>query len=257
MVEDKDRIAVALSGGKDSSALLFILHKILAGRNIELVALTVDEGIKGYRDQTMRSAAKIAAMLGIEHEVISFQEEFGINLDEAVQRSFMPCTICGVFRRNILNRAAKKLGATKLATGHNLDDEVQSIMINYLQGDLHRLVRFRPRRNKPGLVPRIKPLQEIPEKEVALYGLVMGFYESSEECPYARLSLRSDVRSVMNRLESQFPGTKQSTLNGYKTLMKLAEGQMTGINLSSCKICGEPCVQEICKACEILDKLRS
>jgi uncharacterized protein (TIGR00269 family) len=260
MAEDGDRIAVGVSGGKDSTALLYVLKKILddrlADREIDLFAVTVDEGIIGYRDDTMKLARKAAGDLGIRQEVVSFRDEYGFDLDRAVSDGAMPCTVCGVFRKNALNRAAKRLGATKLATGHNLDDEAQSVMMNYMKGDMERLARFRPRRRQPGLVPRIKPLRAIPEKEVALYGIIMGFYEESRECPYARLSFRSDVRDMMNRLEDLFPGTKHSTLEGYEKVLKLADGRWAQIDLSSCKVCGEPCVKDLCKACELLAKLK-
>jgi len=261
MVEDGDRIAVAVSGGKDSTALLYVLNKILAdrlaGSEVEFFAITVDEGIIGYRDDTMKLARKVAGDLGIRQEIVSFRDEYGFNLDRAVQDGAMPCTVCGVFRKNALNRAAKRLGATKLATGHNLDDEAQSVMMNYLKGDMERLARFRPRRRQPGLVPRIKPLREIPEKEVALYGIVRGFYEESTECPYARLSFRSDVRDMMNRLEDLFPGTKRSTLKGYERVLELAGDRWVQMDLSSCRTCGEPCVKGLCKACELQAKLKS
>jgi uncharacterized protein (TIGR00269 family) len=260
MVEDRDRIAVAVSGGKDSTALLYVLKRILsdglADKEIDLFAITVDEGIVGYRDDTMKLACKAAGDLGIRQEVVSFRDEYGFDLDRAVQDGAMPCTVCGVFRKNALNRAAKRLGATKLATGHNLDDEAQSVMMNYMKGDIERLARFRPSRRQPGLVPRIKPLRAIHEKEVALYGMVMGFYEESRECPYARLSFRSDVRDMMNRLEDLFPGTKHSTLEGYERVLRLADGRWAQIDLSSCRICGEPCVNDLCKACELLAKLK-
>ncbi len=261
MVEDGDRIAVAVSGGKDSTALLYVLDRILADRladrRVELFAITVDEGIKGYRDDTMKLARKVAGDLDVRQEIVSFRDEYGFDLDRAVQDGSMPCTVCGVFRKNALNRAAKRLGATKVATGHNLDDEAQSVMMNYLKGDMERLARFRPRRRQPGLVPRIKPLREVPEKEVALYGMVGGFYEESRECPYARLSFRSDVRDMMNRLEDLFPGTKHSTLEGYERVLELADGRWAQMDLSSCRICGEPCVRDLCKACELQAKLKA
>lgn len=260
MIEERDRIAVAVSGGKDSTALLYVLKNILAeqlaDRTVELFAITVDEGINGYRDDTMRIARKIAGDLGIRQEVVSFRDEYGFDLDNAVQDGAMPCTVCGVFRKNALNRAAKRLGATKVATGHNLDDEAQSVLMNYLKGDMERLARFRPRRRQTGLVPRIKPLRGIPEKEVALYGIAREFFEESRECPYARLSFRSDVRDMMNRLEDLFPGTKHSTLQGYERILKLAGNKWVQADLSYCRICGEPCVQDMCKACELLDRLK-
>ena len=256
MVMDGERIAVAVSGGKDSTALLLCLHKILAGRDVELIAITVDEGIAGYRDDTIKAARAIAGQLGIEQKIVSFREEYGYDLDEMVRgKDAAPCTFCGVFRKNALNKMAKRLGACKVATGHNLDDEAQSVMMNYLKGDIHRLMRLRPRREQPGLVPRIKPLRDMPEKEIALYCMVKGVFTHSRECPYAKLSLRADVRDMMNSLESLFPGTKQSTMQGFEKLAEMAKGMRTQVDLRACRKCGEPCVEDLCKACELLGKL--
>jgi uncharacterized protein (TIGR00269 family) len=257
MVEEGDKIAVAVSGGKDSTALLLVLKKVLAERDVEMVAVTVDEGIAGYRDDTVEAARSICERLGVEQRVISFQEEFGFKLDEIVEgKNVAPCTFCGVFRKSALNRAAKRLGATRVATGHNLDDEAQSVMMNYLKGDIERLLRFRPRREQPGLVPRMKPLREIPEKETALYCIVKGAYTESRECPYAQLSLRADVRDMMNNLERLFPGMRQSTLQGFEKIAEMAKDKWTGIDLGKCRKCGEPCVRDLCKACELLERLR-
>ena len=257
MVKDGERIAVAVSGGKDSTALLFSLHKILAGRDVEMVAVTVDEGIAGYRDDTIKAARAIAEQLDVEHEIVSFREEYGYDLDEmVVGKNVAPCTYCGVFRKNALNRVAKKLGAARVATGHNLDDEAQTVMMNYLKGDMERLMRFRPRRPQPGLVPRIKPLRSIPEKEIALYCMVNGVFTESRECPYAQLSLRSDVRDMMNRLESLFPGTRQTTMQGFEKIAEKAGGNWTQMELGKCQRCSEPCVKDLCKACELLGRLK-
>ncbi|MFB3765033.1 MAG: TIGR00269 family protein [Methanotrichaceae archaeon] len=256
MVEEGDRIAVAVSGGKDSIALLYALNSILTGMDVKIFAITVDEGIKGYRDDTIRSAKRIAEDLGIEHRIVSFRDLFGFDLDDIIEgKEVAPCTYCGVFRKNALNRTAKLMGATKVATGHNLDDEAQSVLMNYLKGDIERLMRFRPRRVQPGLVPRIKPFREIPEKETALYCMTNGIYVDSRECPYAKLSLRADVRDMINRLENLYPGTKQSILKSFEKFSELAGSRWTQMDLASCGICGEPCVKDICKACELLGKL--
>jgi uncharacterized protein (TIGR00269 family) len=256
MVKEGERIAVAVSGGKDSTALLFCLRRILAKRDVELVAVTVDEGIAGYRDDTIKAARDIADQLAVEQHIVSFREEYGYNLDEMVPgKKVAPCTYCGVFRKNALNRAAKRLGADKVATGHNLDDEAQTIMMNYLKGDFERLMRFRPWRAQKGLVPRIKPLREMPEKEIALYCMVNGIFTESRECPYAPLSLRADVRDMMNGLESQFPGTKQSTVQGFEKIAERSKGSYVQMDLAACQKCGEPCVKGLCKACDLLDEI--
>ncbi|HWQ19781.1 MAG TPA: TIGR00269 family protein [Methanotrichaceae archaeon] len=257
MIEKGDLIAVALSGGKDSTALLHILNKILSQDDVELVAITIDEGIKGYREDTIRSARKITADLGIRHVVVSFKDKLGLDLDEiVVGRKEAPCTFCGVFRKTLLNRTAKELGATKVATGHDLDDEAQSIAMNYLKADIERLARFAPRRVQKGLVPRIKPIKDIPEREVALYCMVQGFYVKMAECPYASLSFRSDVRDMLNGLEKRFPGTKHSLLRGFEAISDPLAGRYPQIDLKECRVCGEPCIKDLCKACELLERLK-
>ena len=257
MIEDGDRIAVALSGGKDSVALLCILRKILAGEAVELFAITIDEGIKGYREDTIGSARRISQELGVELKMISFRDEFGSDLDRIAKgRDQAPCTFCGVLRKSALNRAARDLGATKLATGHNLDDEAQSVMMNYPKGDIERLFRLSPERPLPGLVPRIKPLRHIPEKEVALYGILVGFYPEAPECPYAHSSLRFEIRRMMNSLERDHPGTKRSVLKGFERILKSAEDRPAMAPLSFCRICGEPTFGDLCRACHLLGRAR-
>ncbi|MBN1455628.1 MAG: tRNA 2-thiocytidine biosynthesis protein TtcA, partial [Methanomicrobia archaeon] len=139
MVERNDTIAVALSGGKDSSALLLMLTRLFHNRpDLSFFAIAVDEGIHGFRAVTLAHAEQLANRLGVDFYCYSFTEEFGVTLDQIAARGFeqAPCTFCGVLRRKLLDRKAKELGATKVATAHNLDDEVQTIMINYLRGDL-------------------------------------------------------------------------------------------------------------------------
>ncbi len=226
MVKKNDRIAVAVSGGKDSIVLLYLLNEIFScRRDIELFAITVDEGIKEYREDTIKSARKITKELKIEHHIFSFKEEYDISLDEIViGKEKAPCTFCGVFRKSILNRTAKYLSATKVATGHDLDNEAQSIMMNYLRGDIGRLARFIPSRIQKGFVPRVKPLREIPEREVPLYGVIKGLYMDSRECPYAHLSLRSHIRDMLNEFENKHPGTKYSIVRGSEKLSDVIKG---------------------------------
>jgi uncharacterized protein (TIGR00269 family) len=259
MVSKGDRIAVALSGGKDSTALIYIMNMLLSvQKDITMFAITIDEGIKGYREDTLKSARSITEMLGIDHVIVSFKDEYGLDLDEMViGKREAPCTFCGVLRKSLLNRVAKRLGATKVATGHDLDDDAQSIMMNYLKGDIERLGRFAPRRLQKGLIPRIKPLKDIPERETALYCMVQGFYVKMAECPYASLSLRSDVRNLLNYLEKNFPGAKQSTMNGFDSISDLLARSYPPIELSSCKLCNEPCVEDLCKACQLVGKINT
>ncbi|MDO9324584.1 MAG: ATP-binding protein, partial [Methanoregula sp.] len=121
LVRPHDRIAVAFSGGKDSTALLVILSRLLPSwEDVSLVAITVDEGIAGYRDDTIRAAEEVTKKLGIEHVCVSFTDLIGADLDALLTgRETQACSVCGILRRKALSVAAHKAGATKIATGHN------------------------------------------------------------------------------------------------------------------------------------------
>lgn len=251
MIKSADKIAVALSGGKDSFLLLNVLNEIITPRrDVELFVISVDEGIEGYRDGLLKQAACLVEEMGLSHRIGYFKEEISITIDSIVKMDFKeaPCSFCGVLRKTVLNSLAREMGATKVATGHNLDDEAQSVLMNYLKGDINRLSRLMPKRPIDGLVPRIKPLREIPEREITLYGLLEGFPMTVNECPYAGDAFRSDLREVLNMLEDGHPGISYSILRGFEKIRSYLPGSMDDV--LRCEICGEPSSGKVCKVCE-------
>ncbi|MDD2666774.1 MAG: TIGR00269 family protein [Methanocellales archaeon] len=258
MIERGDTVAFALSGGKDSTVVLHIIHSLFKDHpDIQLMAISIDEGIHGYREKTLKMAKQVCKKLNIRHEIASFEDQFGLTLDQmAILGERAPCTYCGVFRRVILNRTANALGATKLVTGHCLDDEAQTVLMNLLRGDMERLVRLMPTK-KPGLVPRIKPLRYVPEKEVALYALLKEIPVLFDECPYAHLSLRAEIRDLLNAFEAKHPGTKYSLMKSFDLLIKPLKKEMEEVDLQRCTICGEPTMGDMCQACKLLKIIES
>ncbi|MCW3131032.1 MAG: TIGR00269 family protein, partial [Methanophagales archaeon] len=259
-MESGDRIAVALSGGKDSSALIYMLNKFFHDRrDLEFVAIAVDEGIKGFRKLTLENAEKLVNKLNMELFTYSFAHEFGFTLDEIASKGFeqAPCTFCGVLRRRVIDRKAKELGSAKVFTAHNLDDEVQTIMINYIRGDIERLRRLKTQRIRiDEFVPRIKPLRSIPEKEIAVYAYLVGLPLITAHCPYARLSFRFSVKRMLNEFEMRHPGTKYSLLRGYERLMELMPAPAEPPQrLLTCERCGEASASKLCKVCEIIARV--
>lgn len=254
-----ERMAVAVSGGKDSAVALELLVKILGRhRDLEMCAITVDEGIQGYRDSSLPLVSRMCSRLGTEHIVVSFREMYGTSMDEISRaaREQSACSYCGVLRRRAMNSAAREWGATHLATGLNLDDTAQSILMNFARGDVERLSRLGPhRRTQPGLIPRIQPLRTVPENETLLYAMVNGLEYHDLECPYAPEALRNLYRETLARLEDQSPGTRHSILKSYDDLRPALERTFGPVTLSACA-CGEPTVSDRCKACEMLDTLR-
>ena len=257
--EDKTKIGVAVSGGKDSTVALYMVHDIFSKRpNIDLYGITVDEGIKGYRDDSIKYAAKNCKKLGIEHHIVVFKDLIGNTMDEIASKKneLGECSYCGVFRRLCLNKKSKELGINKLITGHNLDDMAQSILMNFVNGDMQKLARLGPHQKiQPGLVPRMLPLRAIPEKEVALYAIIKNIEFHDAECPYSTRALRGTFRDIIDNLEFKNPGTRHSILNSYNEIKDLLLEKYPPAVLNECLKCGEPTSQELCKACLLKAKI--
>ena len=260
-----DKIAVAVSGGKDSISLLHVLAKIERDYpKASLVAITVDEGIKGYRDEALKIAAENCKKLGVEHYVTSFKELYGYTLDEIVKRlkkkkgeELTPCAYCGVMRRKALNMAARKLGADKLATAHTLDDEAQTFLLNIFHGDIMRIAREKPVTDEahPKLVQKVKPFCEIPEKETALYAYIKKIKFQNTPCPYASEALRNDIRMMLNRIEEKHTGIKFTIFKSAEKMRPAIEKIAKLEKFRECGECGEPAAEPICKSCQMLKQI--
>ena len=249
-----EQIAVAVSGGKDSMVLLKLISDVFGERNrIGVHAITIDEGIEGYRPPSVDIVRRFCEKNDIQFHLRSFKE-LGVTMDSIapLSRDSSPCTYCGVFRRRLMNDEARLIGAKYLATGHNLDDMAQSIMMNFVRGDVERLARLGPHeRVQPGLIPRFLPLRLIPEKETLLYAIVNGIEFWDGECPDWTEALRNQYRSIVAELEDRSPGSRHSIVSSYDTLRPMLYKEYTSSNLHLCK-CGEPTVGKRCKSCDLL-----
>lgn len=254
LIEKDDLIAIALSGGKDSVLTLHALADYQKSRNFdfELVAISVDEGIKGYRQHGITSAIANAKKLDIELIQKSFKEEVKFTLDDTYSHFKSACIPCGVFRRNILNKTAYSIGANKIATGHNLDDEIQSFLMSFARADTLKFSKFGPKLDKihPKLIPRIKPLWNTTEKDVGTWAIMNNINIHLDECPYSNLSLRAKTKNFLNNTESKYPGSKLAIMESFKKSFNI---KTPLANLNECKKCGEPSSANVCKSCEMLD----
>lgn len=254
-----DHVTIALSGGKDSTALLMILARLLPSwENVRLSTVTIDEGIHGYREDTIRSADDLVAKYGLSHLSISFPELFGGTLDVFLKgRETEACSVCGILRRKALNAGAERSSATKLATGHNLDDEAQSVFMNVLRGDLSRLVRDSGSDSQGRFIPRIKPLMFISEKEIAVYLMLHGAWADLPECPYAHHALRGEVRRMLATFESKHPGTMLHLMESKAKIEAHCAGTVDTEPVRHCLECGDPCSGEICQLCTLQKTLKN
>ena len=237
LLDRGDKVLVALSGGKDSVTALEILNTFRTRNIIEICAVTIDEGIENYRQDGINIAIDHAQRLGIEHKILSIKDTFGITLDEIMEKPNHKgsCSYCGVFRRTLINKAAREMNATKIATGHNLDDEVQAILMNYLEGNTDNLTKLGAK-------------TESKAKELNVH---------FASCPYAQQSFRGEISEVLNQLTQSHPTLKYSTLRGYDKIKKSLKNDFKKkYPQTRCEKCGEPSANRLCKACSFIEELK-
>ncbi len=260
-IKKETKVAIAVSGGKDSSVATHLLSKILGqSSKVEFVAITVDEGIAAYRPKGIVAAKHLCNKMNIPHHTVAFKDLLGWTMDHVseVDPDTIPCTYCGVFRRYVLNKKAREISADYLATGLNLDDTAQSILMNVARGDLERMARLGPHeRLKEDIVPRLQPLRVVPEKETYLYAMIneIGFHDAT--CPYSDRAVRGLFRNALNNLESEIPGTRHSLLSSFDQMKPWLEREFSSSKVKKCERCGEPTIKTVCKACELVSTLNS
>lgn len=256
MFTKKDKIGVGASGGKDSMVLLYLFNKW--GYNI--VAITVDEGIKGYKEKSISVVRKFCKRYKIQWHLFSIKKEYGFTLDQAVKKNpGQGCTFCGIFRRKLLNKKAKELKVDVLATAHNLDDEAQMILMNLFRKELPRLARGGPVvgvAKHSEFTPKVKPLYNCPERENVAYALIHKIPYEYSECPYLVDAYRHSLRYFLNELAEKYPDVKYSLVRSLGAMLPFLKEYYSKSSPNICTECGELAAKKICKGCETLKELK-
>ena len=252
-----ERVAIGASGGKDSTVLASVL-KTLNERHawgLDLVLLSIDEGIQGYRDHSLEAVKRNSAELGLPLKIVSYQELYGWSMDQVVAQVGKKgnCTYCGVFRRQALDRGAAMLGVAHVVTGHNADDVAETVLMNLLRGDLPRLSRATSivtstpsakaigpgEGGEPGTiaftdVKRSKPLMYAYEKEIVLYAHHKKLDYFSTECIYSPEAFRGSARTLIKNLERIRPESILDVVRSGVDMAKLVPGARSDGGVGAC-----------------------
>ncbi len=264
MFSRDDRILVAVSGGKDSLSLWDILWRLGYKADGLYIDLGIDGG-HGYSQESRRLSEAFAASRDLHLRVISVEHEAGAAIPEAAaltQRGReKPCSLCGLTKRHLMNRAAQEGGYSVLATGHNLDDEAAALFGNTLGWRVGYLARQGPvLEARPGLARKVKPLCRFYEREMAAYALLRGIAYIYEECPYAEGATTLYYKELLNRLEADRPGAKLSFYLGFlraREHMTFHEDGKDKLELHPCPRCGQPTsAPGECAYCRTWSKVR-
>ncbi|KAH7729573.1 Protein TUT-1 [Aphelenchoides avenae] len=256
----QDSVAIGVSGGKDSTVLATILHRLNQqySYGLNLILLCIDEGIKGYRDDSIKEVRKNEQDLGLPLTILSYKDIYGWTMDEIVAKIGKKnnCTFCGVFRRQALDRGAMKAGAVKLVTGHNADDLAETVLMNVLRGDVARLQRCASAiTGSEGSLPRVKPLKYSYEKDIVMYAHFRKLNYFSTECIYSPNAYRGYARSFIKDLERERPKVILDLIRSGESLALSEDVSLP--TLSTCERCGYISSQRLCKACLLLHGLNT
>lgn len=206
MIDEGDRIAIGMSGGKDSYTLLYALNglKEFYPKHFEIVAITVDLGYQGFDTTPIK---EICERLGVTYhvETTRIAKMMGDN----------GCSLCARLRKGAFGEAALNLGCNKMAYAHNLDDAVETMMLSLIYEG--RISSFQPvTRYDDNCLTLIRPLIYVPA------GRVMGFAAKNEfpivknPCPYDKATERTYVRGLLKEIEHHAPGTKARMMTAIK-----------------------------------------
>ncbi|KJH52838.1 TIGR00269 family protein [Dictyocaulus viviparus] len=274
-----ERVAIGASGGKDSTVLAYVMKRLNDRYNygLDLLLLSIDEGIKGYRDDSLKAVDRNRVDYCMPLTVLSYKDLYGWTMDEIVAKIGKKnnCTYCGVLRRQALDRGAYKLGASKILTGHNADDMAETVLMNVLRGDIARLQRCTNiSTGEEGELPRAKPLKYCFEKDIVMYARLNKLDYFYTECKYAPDSYRAYSRSFIKDLERIRPETILGLIKSGESItvksevaiptlinctrFAMLEGIISTQRASNSDFrCGYISSQSICKACLLLEGLNT
>ncbi|MEM2419829.1 MAG: ATP-binding protein [Candidatus Bathyarchaeia archaeon] len=252
MFPENAKVGVAVSGGKDSAALLHALRRVYP--EVKLVVLHINLGIPKYSDHCQSKVEKLAAMLDVEVHVFNLHKELGVKIGDFKKTSFKGkiCSACGTIKRRIFEEMALKAKVQVLATGHNLEDVAGVMFNNFLYGRWEQLVRLKPVLPPlaEGMASKVKPLIRSPENENLLYCLYEDIPFREIDCPFSK---RTGVRKraeILEAVAKYNPYFKHQLLNRFLELIPLLENIKPRPTLGRCKICGFPSSSETCAFCK-------
>jgi len=253
-----DTVAIGASGGKDSTVLAYIM-KTLNDRysyGLNLVLVSIDEGITGYRDDSLETVKRNKDQYGLPLKILSYEDLYGWTMDAIVKHIGLSnnCTFCGVFRRQALDRGAMIVGANKIVTGHNADDIAETVIMNILRGDVARLRRCTAiTTGSEGAIPRCKPFKYTYEKEIVMYAYFKKLDYFSTECIYSPNAYRGHARTFLKDLEAIRSSCIIDIIHSGECL-SIKEGVKMPTQ-GNCVKCGYISSQPLCKACVMLEGL--
>ena len=256
LVNPGEKLLVAISGGKDSTACLHALARIFPGKN-ELVGFYINLGIgyEGYSDEGQRICEENCKKIGIDFHPFNLKKEYGFGVED-IRLKRRICSDCGRIKRYVTNKVAYDLGCDKAVLGHNLDDEIAFLLINMAAGSLLQMERTGPAtetNRSLKLVGRIKPLYLCTEKDDMLYCESIGAKYYHSYCPYGQNITQHVFKQAMNHIEDSSACTKIRLMNSFLEKIKPLIPKQEVV-VKACTRCGMPTTLDVCSFCKLVER---
>ncbi len=212
LIENNDRIAVGISGGKDSLVMLYLLQLLRKYTPLDftLCPILLDLGWNINTGLIGDFCQSQSTTLHIERT----------NIGEVVfnyRREKNPCALCSHLRRGALNRTAKMLGCNKLALGHHADDVVNTLFISMLFEGHYNVFKPRTYLDRIGLTV-IRPMIYISERDIQLLSQSLNIPVIDKSCPADGHTKRDEVNSLLDEIEHKFPGARQKLVSSIENV---------------------------------------
>lgn len=204
MIESGDKIAIGISGGKDSLTLLYALSGLrrFYPAPFDIVAITVDLGLEGF---DLSEIEKLCEALDVPYHIV--HTEIGhIIFDERKEKN--PCSLCAKMRKGAFNQKAKELGCNKIAYGHHRDDLVETMLLSLLfEGQFYS---FSPKTYLERMdITLIRPLLYVKEADVIGFKNKYHLPVVKSPCPANGYTKREYVKELSHRLNCEHPGATE------------------------------------------------
>ncbi|MCB1173602.1 MAG: adenine nucleotide alpha hydrolase family protein [Leptospiraceae bacterium] len=248
MFERSDRLLLAVSGGKDSLVLALVLKAL----NQPFGVLHIDLGIDPVSNESGRKVRAFCEREGIQYEIVSSQNEQGLQVDH-LNTGTKTCAVCGTIKRRIFNAYARQHGYQVLAVAHNLDDEAAMLLANnrewqfdYLQKSLPVLAA------QNGFVKRVKPLCYVREADILELAESLQLDVVRSRCSYSQNGSRLKYNSILAHADQLMPGFVNryylSFIRQHALVQAIPAPRDT---LQPCQICGQSSSAPICRLCRV------
>lgn len=250
---EKDKVLIAISGGKDSLALSLVLKRL----GYDVSGIYINLGIHDYSDLSQIKCESFSKKYNVPIYVFSIKDFFEEDIKEIAKKMRRKsCSICGLIKRYVMNRVGYEKNFSVLATGHNLDDEVAQLFGNLLNFDLQRLSKEKiimPSKEKT--IKKVKPLSLITEKEIAAYAIMNGIDYVYDECPYSIGATSLTYKEALNSIEAKSAGTKLRFFKEFLSKQSLFFEDKTENDIKYCHNCGYLTYRNLCSFCLLAEKL--